>query len=123
MKEAVSDDSRSICTVSSGCLRSHAGPWIHWRPASRRPFLPWRCAYSPVRDAIAASCILWFAITISSVGCRRTAPALDPPLILGEGPEQYSALVVRTVEQDGTKEVIESRLTVSGQMIREDWAE
>src|SRR5262245_34210527 len=115
---------RSTCIVSSGYDPSQAGPWIHRLPAYRRCSLAWRYAFSPIRGAGAASCILCLAICLSATGCRRTAPAeQDPQRVLGDGPEQYSALVVRTIEQGGSKDVVESRITVFGQMTREDWTE
>src|SRR5262249_38995313 len=115
---------RSTCIVSSGYDPSYAALWIHRRPAYGRRSLAWRYAFSPIRGAGAASCILCLAICLSATGCRRTAPAEQAPQrVLGDGPEQYSALVVRTIEQGGSKDVVESRITVFGQMTREDWTE
>src|SRR5262249_2590777 len=41
----------------------------------------------------------------------------------GQGPENYSARVVRTIEQNSDQQAVEYRIAVSGQMIREDWVE
>jgi hypothetical protein len=124
MKEALSAGSRStpIVGFDSGCDQS--GPAKQLGRIWSQPFPARQPSCSLIRAAGDVWCLLCLGICLCAIGCRRTAPAaLDSQQNLGEGPEQYSALVVRTVEQDGGKDTVESRITVSGQMIREDWAE
>jgi len=57
------------------------------------------------------------------IGCRRNVLPASEEQKPGGGPEEYSTLVIRTVEQDGTHSTFESRIAVSKQTTREDWAE
>jgi hypothetical protein len=108
-------------------------------PKGTDPGLPARVAEHPrsvlkhpwltsARSAISGAAIPYLlcltGCLLIDTACRHNAPpSRDERLSSGAGPEQYSARVVRTVEQDGRNDSVESRICVSGQMIREDWAE
>jgi len=86
-------------------------------------FFSARCDRS-VRGVRVAWLLGLTASLLFAVTCHKREPsaAAGKPGI-GEGPDQYSARIVRTVEADGHKESFESRIAVSGQMIRQEWTE
>jgi hypothetical protein len=97
---------------------------LHRRTAPP-PALPRASVRSAGLCGASIGCLVCLAACLAAaISCRRAVPAgSDERPGPGNGPEQYSARIVRTVEQEGAVETVESRITVSGQMIREDWAE
>ena len=95
--------------------------------AKRRLSLGRRSCFSQPASSwsLVQSSVAWcLAVSLLAAGCRRGAQqTAEPGPRLGEGPEHYSARVLRTVEQGGGTERFESFIWVSGQMIREDWTE
>lgn len=67
------------------------------------------------------------AVALATVGAPACRKGVEPPppqeeLFRGE-PEEYSATVVRTVEDGATREVSVTRVARSGGMFREEWTE
>src|SRR6188474_1322258 len=66
--------------------------------------------------AVTASVILLF-------GCSKRADPGDDSAKTGGEPEQYSATVVRTIEDGTSRETVVSREARAGEQRREDWTE
>ena len=80
------------------------------------------CRLGPRASAVCLLCLTAYMVT--AIGClRRGQPGLSGQSGPGHGPEQYTARIVRTVEQDGAQHTVEYRIAVFGQMVREDWVE
>lgn len=77
-------------------------------------------SHSVHRSSVAA---LIIALSLFTAHCRNRVEIIKPEAVIAGEPENYSATVVRTIEEGGRREVTESRVYRMGEMRREDWIE
>lgn len=63
------------------------------------------------------------ALSLFTAHCRGRVETIEPETIIAGEPENYSATVVRTIEDGDRREVVESRVCRMGEMRREEWIE
>jgi hypothetical protein len=63
-------------------------------------------------------------VTLCSAGCRsKPQPAIDADADLAGEPENYSATVIRAIDDGAEREMSVTRIARSGEMRREEWVE
>jgi hypothetical protein len=63
-------------------------------------------------------------LTLCSIGCRsKPQPAIDADADAAGEPENYSATVVRAIDDGAEREMSVTRIARSGEMRREEWVE